>query len=211
MDQADIVFDSLLGPDGHVTRESFRAFFHAQVAPPVAPMEPAVVAVEQAPMLDLVATEPSPAVARQKKRALSVEEEEEWEVDADSDSFALSPAEKKPKSKKAAPAPKSSGGKKKLAPIFGGAGASVTKAVRTARLKAVVASLKQGVKAKKFYNSAYAAFGPRVVACNAELSIVPDEFEAIFGASDFLLETGGCRARLSDFVHRFLFFFFPRV
>jgi hypothetical protein len=184
MDQADSVFDSLLGADGHVTRESFRAFFHEQLSARVAPMEPAIVAVAQAPVLDLVESEPSPAAARQKKRALSDEEEEEWEVDADSDSFALSPAEKKPKSKKAAAVPKSSG-KKKLAPIFGGVGASVTKAVRTARLKAVVASLKQGVKAKKFYNSAYSAFGPRVVACNAELSIVPNEFEAIFGATCF--------------------------
>jgi hypothetical protein len=189
MDQADVVFESLKGPDGQITRENFRAFFlerfPAPAVTPVAPLQPAVVA-EVTPMLDLVADEPS--ATRQKKRALSDNEEEDWEADAASDSFALSPAEKKPKSKKAASASKG----KKAAPVF--TGATVTKAVRTARLKAVVASLKQGVKAKKFYSSAYSAFGSRVVACNAELSIVPHEFEAIFGNVGQLVPTGKAKS-----------------
>jgi hypothetical protein len=67
--------------------------------------------------------------------------------------------------------------KKQPAPASAGKSGKMTKAVRNARLKSVISSLKASIKTKKFYGNQ-----ARSIECQAELGCSAEEFDELFGA-----------------------------
>jgi hypothetical protein len=169
---ADTVFQSLLGDDGYVSLDKFRVFFvnfekktgapsEASAAVPVEANAAAPLEASTAPVAlprsidDFFIPKTVSAPGSKKKRAVADDD-----ADFVGDDEVESPKQKK--GKKQAASGKSSSG--------------LTKAVRTARLKSVMSSLKASVKTKKFYGNF-----PRPNDCNAELSCSVEEFNELFG------------------------------
>ncbi len=192
---ADEAYAALLGEDGRVSLEKFRIFFSQRCAP-----KPPTLAPEAAEVLPALVTPPTTgrkkATASNRKRGLEGEwKEDEGGQDDDeeeeSDSYVASPAAKKQKAKKAAP--------KSAAPKNGAkaskANGAVSKTIRTARLKAVVTSLKQSLKTKKFYSG----YDTRANDCTAELALSLEEFDSIFGSAGTLVPAASATSKV---IHR---------
>lgn len=150
---AEAVFKSLLGEDGHVSFDLFKVWFDHMNRPALAVAPPP-------PPQDVSPARESSA----KKKRRVVQDDDEFQVDEEDDEIR---APKKAKAPKAATA--SSKG--------------MTKAVRSARLKSVISSLKTNLKTHKFY----AWPNNRAVDCNAELSLSPEEFAELFSAAGTLI------------------------
>ncbi len=120
------VFTSLLGEDGHVSFAKFEAFFNSVVHVPAA-----------APALALHFAAPLPHAAppqSAKKKRVVIDDDDDF------DEFEHeSPQRKKTKSKD-----------KKASAAAGKS--TMTKAIKSARLKSVLSSLKSSIKTKKFYS-----------------------------------------------------------